>query len=96
MVLTSDIMGEAMSDYTYEILNSESGRVTNANARFLWQYSEPDTFDCACCGANVGVSLYGEADEHASWTEFVLMDGDGDTYSISCVDCYDALLEDLS
>lgn len=97
--ITGDMVGDALRDYSYRIMDEiESGRTPqiHQNIQFLYKFSEPDAFDCACCGNHIGVTLWGEADEHAQWNDIVVMDAEADALSLNCLDCYESLLDEIN
>lgn len=95
MTLSSDLVGRAIEDYANSVMYGERTGNVSPESQFLYKFSEPDSFDCVCCGANLGVSLFGDADQYASWTDIVLMDAEADRLSIYCVPCYETLWDDI-
>lgn len=89
LVLTDELVGNAIRDYSYATMNDTPVDRLSADTRFLYEYSNADAFRCSCCQTHVGVTLYGDADEYASWTDIVLLDTENDNLSVMCVPCYE-------
>ena len=55
--------------------------------QMIYDLSGDDGHKCGNCSMFIGTSLYGDADEFASWTDFYVMNEDADQFL--CYSCFE-------